>query len=646
MAEHLTIEEIENLLSQLEKQNRERARIDKEMDDLYFNEHKVEVVESPVLGVDPEVLRLGRVPASVNLIEGLFDQYPVYSVLAFGPGINNQREAERVEKFMNASVRQAEREAHEDTYGLDRLSTLRFGRSFTVVLRATQYWDGYPNPDDFKSDKSFNRASDEFKKGARLPFVIRHIPIAPTKTGIAAYPLLAGGRMLRFVRTYKLQVAEILDRFGKAGQGRRPEVLQPLIQAVQKSQGMSDPRIGLTHELKMVDYYDDKKVTYALVDDTYRGIIREWDHKMADKVEGVLPVVMTEGIVTGDPSPDRRWKAVYQDAREVVLHEDRLASRQATNIRINYYKSYYGLAEEASVEAGKGDTIEFEPGKLTVLQGLKQFGAVDTQSRSEEAELLGAKLERMLERHLLPSVLMGVQGAHDEPAWGTNLRIRQAEKRYKSIANHLASGRVQIGQLVFHGVMAIGERVWAIDEDDNEWSITPDEAERYLNRLRVNIIPRTIIDRNADVQAAQGQIELGIPRRVVFEDTLGYEQPVELMTERILEDLQFDPESPLYARTVEDILRRAQLLDEEEESATEAEVMAAVKGELGPGAAQALLQLLGGGNGAGGDIDLGFVPEGVNPLTPAQQAQMKTGRRQGRQPRPRQAPRSVRATGG
>jgi hypothetical protein len=642
----ITIEAIESLLDQLQKKNRRRAEIDKDLDDLYFNEHKVEVVESPVLGVEPERLRMGRIPASMNLIEGLFDQYPLYSLLPFGTGRDAIREAERVEKFSNASVRQAEREAREDTYGLDRLSTLRFGRSFTVVLRADHYWVNYPKPDDFKTTKKFNTATEDFKKGSRLPIVIRHIPIAPTTNGISAYPLLAGGHMLRFVRSYTLQVAEIIDRFGKEGQGRHPEVLQPLIKAVKDGERSKNPRVSLTDEMKMVDYYDDKRVTYALVDTGYRGILREWEHKMADSIGGKLPVVMTEGIVTGDPSTDRRWKAVYQDAREVVLHEDRLASRQATNVRINYYKSYFGLADEAAVEAGKGDTIEFEPGKLTILQGLKQFGAVDTQSRSEEAQLLEAKLERMLERHLLPSVLTGVQGAHDEPAWGTNLRIRQAEKRYKTIATHLASGRVGILQLVFHAVMAIGERVWAIDEDDNEWSITPDEAERYLNRIRVKIEPRTIIDRNADVQAAQGQIELGLPRRLVFEDTLGYEQPVELMEERILEDMQFDPNSPLYARTQEDILRRAQLLDEEEEAATEEEALAAIKGEVGPGAAMALMQMMGGGNGAGGEIPLGFTPGPVAALSPQDQAQMKTGRRQGRQPRPRQAPRSVRSRGG
>jgi hypothetical protein len=636
MPDHITIEALENLYDQLKKKNIRRIELDKELDDLYFNEHEVEVVESPVLGVDPEVLRMGRVPASMNLIEGLFDEYPSYSMIPLGAGIDALRLTERAEKFLNAAAKQAEREAREDTYGLTVNETLRFGRSFEVVLRRYN-WEDYPKrPKGMKADE-YNNITDEYKKGKNLPISIRHFPIEPTSNSISAYPLMAGSQMLRFIRVYKMQVAEILKRFGKSGQGRKPENLQSLENAVQDMRTRSRSKVQLTDEMQMVEYYDDEYVVYALLDGKHKGILREWKHGMELDDEGEIPVTIFEGVLTGDRNPARKWKSVYHDAREVVLHEDRLASRQATNVRINYYKSYYGLEEESGVESGKGDVIEFEPGKLTVLQGLKQFGAIDTDTQSGEAESLGAKIERMLERHLLPSVLMGVQGAHDEPAWGTNLRIRQAERRYKKIANHLAASRVRVGKLILMAVIAIGERVWTIDEDDIEWSLTPDEAKKFLNRIRVRIEPKTIIDRNADVQAAQGQVELGLPRRVVFEDTLGYEQPIELLRERILEDIQFDPESPMYQKTVEDIMREAGLLDEEANAATEEEIEQA-KAEIGPGGVEAIMKLI-GQNG-------GFQPSGAPALSPQEQTQMKTGRRQGRQPRPRGAPRSVRATGG
>ncbi|KKN17128.1 hypothetical protein LCGC14_0968990 [marine sediment metagenome] len=641
--ETLTIDGLENLYNQLVAAHNKRARLDVELDDLFFNVHAVEVVESPVLGVEPEVLRLGRVPAAMNLICGLFDEYPRYSMLPLGIGINAMRVTERVEKFLNAAVKQAEREEREDTYGMTVQETLRFGRSFEVATRADHAaWADYPKrrgKGKRISDKDYNKKTEEFKMQAPLPISVRHLPIAPSSDGISALPLMAGGKMIRFIRVTKMQVSEILERYGKDDkQGRRPQNLAPLREALEDT-AEGTPALQLTDQIKMIEYYDAKRVVYAMMDVPYRGILREWMHGMND-----LPVVMFEGILTGDPNPERRWKSVYHDARETVLHEDRLASRQATNIRINYYKSYYGLSEETgSGQVGREKVIEFEPGKLTVLRGLKQFGAVNTETASQEAELLGTKIERMLERHLLPSVLMGVQGAHDEPAWGTNLRIRQAERRFKTVANHLAAGRVQIGQGILRIVIAIGERVYAVDEDDIEWSITPDEAKKFMNRIRVKIEPKTIIDRNADVQAAQGQIELGLPRRVVFEDTLGYEQPVELMRERILEDLQFDPGSPLYQRTVEDIMRQVGILDEQAETATDEEIEEA-QAEIGPGAARAIMSLV-GGDGSGG-VPTDFIPGGGRPMSPAAQAQMKTGRRQGRQPRPRKAPRSVRATGG
>ncbi|KKM95652.1 hypothetical protein LCGC14_1186080 [marine sediment metagenome] len=652
MAEHatMTLEALENLFEQLKKGSIKRAELDKELDDLYFNEHAVEVVESPVLGVEPEVLRMGRIPASMNLIEGLFDEYPVYSLIPLGAGMPAARLTERGEKFLNAVVKQAEREAREDTYGLTVSEALRFGRSFEVVLRADhRVWGkGYPKRGKGQSAKSFNEDTDTFKRGRKLPISIRYFPVEPTNNSIAVFPLMAGSEMIRFIRVYKMLAAEILRRFDHKGQGRLPENLAGLKAAIKAGEGRKHANsIQLTDEFQIIEYYDNTTVVYALMDGKFKGILREWKHGMKanDETEGELPVTIFEGVLTGDRNPAKRWKSIYHDAREVVLHEDRLASRQATNVRINYYKSYFGLAEESNVEGGKGDVIEFEPGKMTILKGLKSFGPVNTETASKEAELLGAKLERMLERHLLPSVLMGVQGASDEPAWGTNLRIRQAERRYKKIANRFAAARVEVGRHVLLAVISIGERVWTIDEDDIEWSLTPDEAKKMLNRIRVKIEPKTIIDRNADVQAAQGQVELGLPRRVIFEDTLGYEQPVELMRERILEDLQFDPNSPLYLKTVEDIMREAGLLDEQEQAATPEDVQQAIA-EIGPGGVQAILKMIGmGGNGTGG-VPTDFVPGGGRLMLPQEQAKMKTGRRQGRQPRPQKAPRSVRATGG
>jgi len=650
MAEHMSLEALENLYDQLKKASIQRIKLDKELDELYFNEHAVEVVESPVLGVEPEVLRMGRIPASMNLIEGLFDEYPVYSLIPLGAGINAMRLTERGEKFLNSVVKQAEREAREDTYGLTVNEALRFGRSFEVVLRSDHraWGKGYPKQGEKQSAESYNEDTDTYKKGRRLPISIRYFPIEPTNNSISVFPLMAGSEMIRFIRVYKMIAAEILRRFDHKGQGRLPENLASLKEAIKKGEGRGHTSsVQLTDEFQIIEYYDQSVVVYALMDDKYKGILREWKHEMKedDEKEGELPVTIFEGVLTGDRNPAKRWKSIYHDAREVVLHEDRLASRQATNVRINYYKSYFGLADEAGAESGKGDVIEFEPGKMTILRGLKEFGAINTETASKEAELLGAKLERMLERHLLPSVLMGVQGASDEPAWGTNLRIRQAERRYKKIADRFAASRVEVGRHVLLAVIAIGERVWTLDEDDIEWSLTPDEAKKMLNRIRVKIDPRTIIDRNADVQAAQGQVELGLPRRVIFEDTLGYEQPVELMRERILEDLQFSPDSPLYQKTVEDIMREAGLLDEQEQSATDEDIQQAIA-EIGPGGTQAIMEMIGiGGNGAGG-APVDFVPGGGRPMLPQEQAQMKTGRRQGRQPRPQKAPRSVRATGG
>ena len=635
---------LRKLYDQLKESHRRRATLDKELDDLFFNEHKVEVVESPVLGVEPEVLRLGRVPSAINLIEGLFDQYPVYSVISRGSGVNAQREAERIERVLNAIVKQAEREGREDTYDLTKQDVFRFGRSFETVVRADHYWDKYPERKTEQSDKSYNKETEGYKSQAPLPIIIRHIPIAPSSDGIQALPLLAGSRMIRFIRVHDMQVAEILDRFGMEGQGRRPESLLSIRAALNGPDGLEAgvPPLLLTDTLKCIEYFDPVRIIYAIVDQRYEGIVREWKHD-----QGCLPVVMYEGIVTGDPHPERRWKAVYHDAKEAVLHEDRLASRQATNVRINYYKSYYGLADESAVEGSKGKTIEFTPGQLTILHGLKQFGAVDTQSVSQEAQLLEAKLERMLELHLLPSVLMGAQGANEEASWGTNIRLRQAEKRFKTIAGHLASARVELGQAIMRVIMSIGERVYAIDDEDKEWSITPKEAEAYINRIRVKIEPKTITDFNANVDAAEGLERLGVPKRVYFEDVLGYEQPVELMRERVLEDAQFDPSSPLYQQTLQDILKQADLLEQEEEAATESDITAAIGGEdVGPGAAQALAELVGGaGNGATPTIPInmpGFNPTQIPPATPQEQAMATTGRKQGRQPRPRRAPRSTR----
>lgn len=632
MSDHspeLTLDDLEKLYSQLLEANEKRIRVDRELDDLFFNEHKVEVVESPVFGVEPEVLRLGRVPASITMVKGLFDEYPTYSLLPLGTGIKALAQTERVERFLNAVPKQAERESREDTYGLTLEEVLRFGRSFEVVLRADAHsWPEYPQRGNYGPDSAYNKATEEYKRIQRLPISIRHIPIAPATDGISAFPLLAGGDLYKFVSVHKITVGEALQRFGKEGQGRKPEGLSSVMKALGEEENFK-----ITSELKLLTYYDDERCVYAIMDGPFKAIVRQWEHKQEEQ-----PVVLFEGLTTSDPSPERRWKAIYQDAREVIVHEDRLASRQATNVRINYYKSYVALADDNSPEGGP-EHIEFKPSQITLLRGVKQFGPVQTDTASQEAQLLEGKLERMLERHLLPSVLMGAQGATDEPAWGTNLRIRQAENRFKEIGRHMASGRVIVAQNILRAVMAIGERVYAVDENDQEWSITPEEAKRYINRIRVKIEPKTLVDRNADVQAAQGLDGLKVPKRQIFEDVLGYEQPGELMIERVLEDMQFDPESPLYQDTVEWILRRADLIEEKENAATDDEVLNAVAG-VGPGAAGALMETI--GMGGGGEpalpVGAGFFPTEPAALAPATQIQMRSGRRQGRQPRAKRLP--------
>jgi hypothetical protein len=238
---------------------------------------------------------------------------------------------------------------------------------------------------------------------------------------------------------------------------------------------------------------------------------------------------------------------------------------------------------------------------------------------------------------------MGQQGAADEAAWGTNIRVKQAERRFKNVGTHFAQGRVRLFRAVMECVVSINERVYAIDEEDKDWSISPKEAKEYMNRIRVVIEPKSISDLNADVQAAEGMERLKVPKRVIYEDVLGYQQPVELMLERVLEDAQFDPNSPLFQQTMDLIIKRAALMQEAEDSATQQDIQGAM-GNVGPGAQQAVLDLLGQGD-MGGAIPLGapmggngFQPETIPPASPATQVQMKTGRQQGRQPRPERLP--------
>ena len=261
---------------------------------------------------------------------------------------------------------------------------------------------------------------------------------------------------------------------------------------------------------------------------------------------------------------------------------------------------------------------KFKIGGTNFLLEGEEFDILGMPTNLPDAEALFTKTQARLERHL-PPILQGIVTGISS-GYQFNLQEIAAATKLDPIADNLAEGDADIMRLVFLALGALAkitgrdEKVYVrrrTDKGTEAIGLSWEDVKDYGPLVRAKREANLTTDQLAKLDAVQKAVDLGFPWRFSVQEIGGYENPEELRSERLAEDMENAP--PLLQRTQDEILRRMDIIIDEEQAVSAEE--AAAMGPLPPGLAEMLgLQP----EAAGVPNELLTLPAGLQPPGPAE----------------------------
>jgi hypothetical protein len=514
----------------------------------YWNEYEVDpAIHDEDLIAEPYVLRQGRSGEIVDRAFGLLDVHTSVSIDA--PG----KKAEGAEAWANLARPQAEREQGEDTDSRATFEAVLQGVSGIKVLPNPKLWRGkYPKQQSTSDVRAYNKAVKQFGEMAPLPVSVWHIP---SRTW---YPLLNGRNVIRSLECKKVTKAWVEARYG--------DIL---------AQDDRDQMTGIADEIELVEHVDDTECGWYLFGPEGSELTKElktWPHRMPVE-KGVAPVVLVEGITTGDTRPGYRWKGLLDDIRDVIKAQDFALSRTATMVQI-----FYWLTVIHTIKEGGATLEELKKQRPFVIGGTnfilpnEEFQIMGLPSELPDAEQLYAKTEERL-RRAWPDVLAGITGG-ETSGYAFNIARDAALTRLKPIQTHMATADADVAWLMFAAVGALEKKLQrksltvyvrqADDEGVRSIGINWDQVKDLRPLIRAKREADLAVDIHSKIDAAiKAWTQLHLPWDHVISEIYGAENPEELSDARELEDIENDPQ--VVDRKLQDVfLEMNDILNEQE----------------------------------------------------------------------------------
>lgn len=567
----------------------------KDRDDfeLYHNEHEVEapLPAGVTIIAEPEELRQGRGGEIVDHATGILDVDPQISIDAVG------RRAEDAEKWANLVRPTAEREQGEDTNSRATNEAALYGYTGVKVLPHPALWSGqYPkkgydrdNKPLNESDRQYNRRVGDFEKNAPLPLSFWHVPARTW------HPHLSGRNVTKSIEIKDVTAGWVESRYGRYLDRSDVEEMRKL------------------REVRLIEYVDNRWCGYYVrgKDDwKFKKQLRIWPHMMP-LPEDQAPVVLIEGLTTGDSRPGYRWKGVLRDLREAIIGQDLTVSRELTSVVLFFWLTVIHKITE------KGGTFD----DFDKLQKQRQFtlGGTNFVLPNEELEIMGLqgqlpdseglfnKLESRIARAwpLLQDLSSASSSGYD-----FNIRRDWGLKSSQPLADHLAQGDADIIRMAFYALDGIAKllkqdnmRVYVREpREDGVKAIGVgwNDVRDLIPLVRAKRDPDMVTDLHSKIDAAiKAWEKMKLPWRWCVQEIMGEENPEELKDEYDIEQMVDAPE--IIQQERQEMAMEMELELAEREGMTMEQVAEAVRGGQvpSPGVAGAL-SLVPQGNGAGG----------------------------------------------
>jgi len=581
---------------------------DEKTRDLVYQKNTIELLpESENRNLKTVEVHSGRAGGIIDQGAGLLMATPEFHGDPTNLTTEEQRDVEQIERVA-AALFEKQLLANDFWYHVAR-DILIYSRAFIKSLPLPHVWTaqaGYPVRSVRESAKDYLKKIRQWKESeGRLPHVIQHVPTL----NILAH-LDGTDNVLATIEEKTVPANVVAEELGSK----------------RAQEALSRQTLKWYDELTVIEYMDAEWVAYLLVDATpvdktgdrqphqrarAYEVLRTWRHGL-----GKHPVVMIPGVRTEMENYEDRFKGFLSDAKDSFRTLDFLYSRLATMVYAYYLPSYTWKipAVTAQFKGRERPVMKVNLGGVTPVYQDEDLFVLPIPQGLPDATMLIQEMNENIQLTTFDDVMFG-RVAGSAPAFQVALRINIAKGRLSTLAQHMAQGLTNVFDLFLRGVQQLGEAVIVDGE-----KITVSQARKYMNRLVVQIEPKSPVDRSQDMGAAAMALDLGFPWDWVAEEIVGVEDPATLRLQKDIQDIEKSPE--VQKRLMQDVLEQLEISVEEDEFEDLADVDLDA---LPPEFAEAMQRLIGGGGEEEGGIALpdlseepsapfaGTLPEGAAP---------------------------------
>lgn len=549
------------LIQQLWSEQTAQRSLDADIEAMLDDRHDLDL---PDVDLESEEVRGGWALELVSRIRQWWPKAPVIRIPAPGIGDAPEDFANDLEEALNALLDfQMKRKRGPVGPFFDSVKTdvIAYARGFAAVLPAPRLSLGFPQPDfdasDVDSAQDYLQRVQVWSKGRPPPLQLHHLPARRT------LPVFDGDGLAECFWTRTDRIWSVLER-AKAF-GVRLDRLRDYL-------GSGDDAWLRQHQSISCVYYANRGWLAELV-----GTPRSWpptedNNEWIEDLELVaayphwlpdrIPVAYFPGMTTPFTESSKKVVSVVYHLRHVITELDRLASMKATVVRTWSWPTPVlktSLVNANVIEAGtdgRPRPVELAPGLMVTLWGDEDLSFLTHVGQGPDSDELLAMLQRQFDRLGLPVVEHG-QG--DVSGYAFAQMRAAARGKWSAIEQGLVQGWDDLAQINLaylrelpytSTVPALTDVGWQASarytdrrtrERGTFLKIDPDKLRSRAFILNVVLEPDRSLDLVANGQAALQLQQLGIPKRILWEDVLGFENSTQLRHEALLDEFRDSP---------------------------------------------------------------------------------------------------------
>lgn len=467
------------------------------------------------------------------------------------------------------------------------------GRATGIIVKGDAYWWDFPTKTAGQSEEEWQKVFANWTRQAPLPIMWQHLPAAST------FPPSFGTSEDEMLSTMAMTWYQL------------DEIFSP---AELKKAGMPKDQGAWRRKVTLAIHSNRAFLSYAVlqVENTgfmpgkHNEMIRQIEHKMGRSAIRLWP-----GITSGQKEPGKYWLSVLHPARKLIVAADTRLSEAATASKydskpaLKWWKNTDEDSARGDEEViSEGDVIFLDPGDpLSGRQKEDILPLIQPQFAEKTLTIAQFALEKAARATGAFESLEGGFGPAGQPAWSRNFSAELAKGKLTGLTDGVVAMDVDIFDSIRRAIIAFDETVF-LHGEAGAMKLVPEKLKGWGAGLRGEYNLRIPINKRADYSLGMELMAqrtaanaIGPSDPWILQELFGIGKPMEQYKETLL--WEFLKSDQMKNRLLKTALDEAdvELTDEDEGLTIESLLDLEAQGLLPEGAAQTIMQALGGGNG-------------------------------------------------